>query len=461
MPIIAGFLMPHPACAIPQVGKGDEDIIFRTVNSMEKAASRIAELKPDTIVMISAHSEAYSDYFQISDGDVAIGSLAKYDAYDITFRNYYDREFVRSLCALCHSEGISAGIDAENRHYLDHGTMIPLYFINKKYRAYNLVRLGVSGLPLIEHYKLGTIIKKVANQLGKRVVVVASGDLSHCLTKDAPYGYNVVGEKYDTRFNKMVSTSNFIDLFSFPEEMLEDSKQCSHRVMTIMAGAFDKSSVTSSIYSYEGQLGTGLTVAEFTVKENDDSRAFGDIYLNKELVNVAKKKENEDKYVSLARNAIETYISTGKKLKMPSNLPPEMLEGQKGVFITIKEKGALRGCLGSAKGLTRNVANEIVTNAMKAATEDPRFNPIKKEDLDFITIHVSVITNLMEVKSVTDLNPEVYGLVVENDGKHATLLPGLSTVHTSAEQLALAKRKAGIMQDDKCRLYRFTIDKHE
>ncbi len=461
MPIIAGFLVPHPACAIPQVGKGDEDLIFRTVNSMDKVATRIAELKPDTIVMISAHSEAYSDYFQVSDGDVAIGSLAKYDAYDITFRNYYDREFVKSFCALCHSEGISAGIDAENRHYLDHGTMIPLYFINKKYRSYNLVRLGVSGLPLIDHYKLGCVIKKVSNELGKKVVVVASGDLSHCLTGDAPYGFNPVGAKYDTRFNKLISSANFLDLFSFPEEMLEDSKQCCHRVMTILAGTLDKSAVTSSIYSYEGQLGTGLTVAEFSVKEKDDSRAFGDLYLNNELVNVSKKKEHEDKYVSLARHSIETYVTTGRRLRIPSNLPPQMFEGQKGVFITIREKGALRGCLGSAKGLTKNVATEIVTNAMKAATEDPRFNPISKEDLDFLTMSVFVVTGLMEVKSVTDLDPNVYGLVVEYDGKHATLLPGLSTVHTAAEQLALAKRKAGIMQDDKCRLYRFTIEKHE
>lgn len=460
MSIIAGFLLPHPACAIPQVGKGDEDLIFKTVSSMKKVANRIAELKPDTIVMISAHAEAYSDYFQISDGDVAIGSLAKYDAYDITFRNYYDREFVKNLCNHCQVEGISAGIDAENHHYLDHGTMIPLYFINQKYRAYNLVRMGVSGLPLIDHYKLGEAIKNVSNKLNRRVVVVASGDLSHCLNGDAPYGFNPIGEKYDARFNKLLTNGNFIDLFSFNEELLEDSKQCCHRVMTVMAGTFDKTSVSPTLLSYEGQLGTGFSVAQFETKESDNSRAFGEIYLDKELVSVAKKIEKEDKYVSLARSAIETFVKTGKKLKLPPNLPPEMLEGEKGVFITIREKNSLRGCLGSAKCMSKNVATEIVTNAMKAATEDPRFNPISEDDLPYLNICVSVVTGLMEVKSVTDLDPKFYGLVVELGSKHATLLPGLSTVHTAAEQLALAKRKAGIMQDDKCRLYRFAVENH-
>ncbi len=461
MSIIAGFLLPHPACSIPQIGKGDEDIVFKTVSSIKKVADRIATLKPDTIVIISAHAEAYSDYFQISDGDVAIGSLAKYEAYDVTFRNYYDREFVKTLCAFCHNENVSAGIDGENRHYLDHGTMIPLYFINQKYRSYNLVRVGVSGLPLIDHYKLGQIIRKTANELNRKVVVVASGELSHCLNGDAPYGYNPIGPKYDARFNKMLTTGNFLDLFSFNEDMLESSKQCCHRVMTIMAGTLDRTAVIPTLLSYEGQLGTGFSVAEFDAKENDSSRAFGDIYLNNEFTYVTKKKETEDIYVSLARKSIENIVNTGKRLRLPSKLPPEMIEAQKGVFITIREKGALRGCLGSAKGLTKNVAQEIISNSMKAATEDPRFNPISKEDLDYLTITVSVVDNLMEVKSVTDLDPSQYGLVVEFGEKHATLLPDLSTVHTVGEQVALAKRKAGIMQDDKCRLYRFSIEKHE
>ncbi|MCQ2798589.1 MAG: AmmeMemoRadiSam system protein A [Bacilli bacterium] len=460
MSILAAFITPHPVTSIPEIGKGEEDIIYKTVASLERVGKRIAQLEPDTIVLISAHAESYSDYFQISDGDVAIGSLARFGGANITFRNYYDRRFVKALCEMCEEEGFPAGIDSEVHHYLDHGTMIPLYFINQQYRAYNLVRLGISGTSLHSHYRLGELIKKVSNKLGRKTVVVASGDLSHCLTHDAPYGFNEMGVKYDTRMIKSLETANFMDLFGFGEDLIDISKQCIHRAACIMAGILDRQSIETKIYSYEKPQGVGLCVAEFVTGGMDASRAFGDIYRSRQLMEVDRVKQNEDEYVKLARQAIENYVKTSTKLRIPSNIPSEMLGESKGVFVTIRQNGALRGCLGSTKPIAKNLAQEIITNAMKAATEDPRFDELNEEDLPYIFISVDVIYDLIEVKSVTDLDPKIYGVVVEQGKRHATLLPGLASVTTSEEQLALAKRKAGIPQNEKCRLYRFSVQHH-
>lgn len=460
MAILSAFLTPHPVASIPEIGQGDEDLIYKTISSLQKVADRVAELEPDTIVLISAHAESYSDYFQVSDGDVAIGSLARFGGSNITFRNYYDRRFVKNLCDICEKENFPAGIDSEVHHYLDHGTMIPLYFINQKYRAYNLVRLGISGNSLYQHYRLGEMIKDVSNKLGRKVVVIASGDLSHCLSNDAPYGYNEIGVKYDARMIKALESANFMDFFSFGEDSMDISKQCAHRVLTIMAGMLDRSGIDSKIYSYEKPMGVGLCVAEFKPNGFDASRAFGDIYLSRQTIEINRLRETEDEYVKLARKAIENYVLHNTKLKMPSNAPSELKEAARGVFVTIRENGTLRGCLGSAKPSSKTLGNELINNAMKAATEDPRFNEVSESDLAYISIVVDVIDNLVEVKSVTDLNPKVYGIVVEQGKRHATLLPGLSTVQTAEEQLALAKRKAGIPQNEKCRLYRFSVERH-
>ncbi|MBR4484238.1 MAG: AmmeMemoRadiSam system protein A, partial [Erysipelotrichaceae bacterium] len=159
MPIIAGFMVPHPPLIVHEVGKGEEEKISTTKRAYEEVAKQIAELEPETIIISSPHSIMYSDYFHISPGNKARGNFGNFRAAEVSFEETYDAELVDKICELSEQIDFPCGTLGEREKALDHGTMVPLYFIRQKYREGKLLRIGLSGLPLSDHYRLGMMIK--------------------------------------------------------------------------------------------------------------------------------------------------------------------------------------------------------------------------------------------------------------------------------------------------------------
>ena len=176
MAIIAGFMVPHPPMIVPDIGRGSEEQIRETTEAYEKVADEIAALRPETIIITSPHSVMYADYFHISPGEGATGNFAGFRAPQVRFSETYDTELADEICRLCDAEDFPAGTLGEKDRSLDHGTMVPLYFIRKKYDGGRIIRIGLSGQPLIDHYRLGMIIRDAVNNTGRRAVFVASGD---------------------------------------------------------------------------------------------------------------------------------------------------------------------------------------------------------------------------------------------------------------------------------------------
>ena len=160
MAVKGAVMVPHPPLIIPQIGRGEEQKIRTTIDSYHKAAKKIAEWKPDTVVILSPHSVMYADYFHISPGEGAEGDFGQFRTPQVKFRVSYDTEFVSVLSREAEARGISAGTLGERDRRLDHGTMVPLYFLDQYDREYRLVRIGLSGLTLSRHYELGTCIRK-------------------------------------------------------------------------------------------------------------------------------------------------------------------------------------------------------------------------------------------------------------------------------------------------------------
>lgn len=217
MGITSAIMVPHPPLIIPEIGRGKENGIEKTIHAYDEAARQLAEHKPETIVLISPHQILYSDYFHISPGNGAKGDFGRFMAGQVKMEVSYDTEFVKELCALADERDIPAGTMGERDKSLDHGTMVPLYFINKYWKDYKLVRIGLSGMPLAMHYELGQCIKMVADKLGRNVAVIASGDLSHKLTEDGPYGYSKDGPEYGRRIMDVMERASFNELFDFSE----------------------------------------------------------------------------------------------------------------------------------------------------------------------------------------------------------------------------------------------------
>ena len=143
MPIQAAFIVPHPPLIIPEVGRGEEKQIQNTVDAYNKVGKRIAELKPETIVVISPHSVLYSDYIHISPGQGGRGDMGRFHAPDVVIKKKYDSPFIAALSEEAKKAQISAGQNGEKDASIDHGVMIPLYFVEKYYTDYELVRVSI------------------------------------------------------------------------------------------------------------------------------------------------------------------------------------------------------------------------------------------------------------------------------------------------------------------------------
>lgn len=162
--------------------------------------------------------------------------------------------------------------------------------------------------------------------------------------------------------------------------------------------------------------------------------------------------------VALAKSTVEAYILHGA-VERPPAMCEEMLE-QAGVFVSIKKKGALRGCIGTFEPVEANVAEEIMANAISSATRDPRFPPVAPHELDHLTYSVDLLTKPEPVDDVKDLDPQRYGIIVECGRRRGLLLPALEGVDTVADQIAICRQKAGIMPDEVINLYRFEVRRY-
>lgn len=460
MGITSAIMVPHPPLIIPEIGRGKENGIEKTINAYHEVARRLVEHKPETIVLISPHQILYSDYFHISPGNSAKGDFGRFMAGQVEMEVSYDTEFVKELCTFADERDIPAGTLGERDKSLDHGTMVPLYFVNKYWKDYKLVRIGLSGMPLAMHYELGQCIKEVADKLGRNVAIIASGDLSHKLMEDGPYGYSKEGPEYDSRVMDVMERAAFNELLDFSEYFMESAAECGHRSFVIMAGALDERAVEAERLSYEGPFGVGYGICTYEPKGQDGGRNFKQQFENVLQVRLAKQRKDEDAYVSLARRTIEEYITMGKTPNMPSELPEEMQSKQAGVFVSIKRDGRLRGCIGTIEATQSSIAKEIVANAISAATRDPRFSPIKQAELPWLTISVDVLGDTEKISSTNELDVKRYGVIVTRGRRRGLLLPNLEGVDTVEEQIAIAKQKAGIAEDEPVEMERFEVVRH-
>jgi len=183
--------------------------------------------------------------------------------------------------------------------------------------------------------------------------------------------------------------------------------------------------------------------------------------------------------VSLAKEAVEKYIKERKVIRSPLDLPEEFLDKKAGVFVTIEKEGKLRGCIGTYLPTKENIADEIIHNAIAAATEDYRFGMIEEKELPFLSYRVYILSLPELVNDFSQLNPYRYGIIVKTlpispsnqndvlfDGspsvKTGLLLPDLEGIDTIEKQIAIASQKADINPlEEKIVIYRFSVEKYK
>ncbi|SET67668.1 uncharacterized protein, PH0010 family/AmmeMemoRadiSam system protein A [[Clostridium] aminophilum] len=517
MAIVGACMVPHPPMIIPEIGQGSEKKIRKTIAAYEKTAEFVADCEPDTIVLASPHSVQYLDYFHISPGNGADGDFGTFGAKNVKFHVDYDVQFTEMLSKLAREAGLPAGTRGEKNPELDHGTMVPLHFINPKCPEYQLVRIGLSGESFEDHYRLGMLIRNTAEILGRRVFFVASGDLSHKLRKDGPYGFDPAGPVYDERIMDVMGRGAFDELLDFDENFCNKAAECGHRSFVMMAGALDRTKVRVKKLVHQDVTGVGYGICVYRAGGEDLSRDMLDRWLRREKKKLHARRKKEDPYVQLARKAVEEYVRGGETIRekdalreifgerIPDpdgdeknhndgnnsgrskekirdrrtwnqNLPElteedlddeaasvweNLTEGSAGVFVSIHKKGRLRGCIGTISAVKDSIAEEISTNARSACSADPRFEPVKISELEWLDYSVDVLGKTERIESPEELDVKRYGVIVTKGNKRGLLLPNLDGVDTVRRQIEIAKQKAGIDPKDRdVQLERFEVVRH-
>lgn len=461
--ILGHYIMPHPPILIKEVGKGEEEKIKATSDACKKIGEEISKLKPDTIIIITPHGPLFSDALSVATSESIKGSLESFNAPEVEFNISIDTSLTESIREKAINEDIilvpvdeasiqQYGISSE----LDHGSMVPLYFINEQYKEYNLVHITYGLLSKEQLYTFGMVVKEAVKDSNKRVVIIASGDLSHKLSAKSPYGIDENGEKFDKKITELLRDGDILGVFGLDRKLVKGAGECGLRSFYILLGSMDGYEVKGELLSYEGPFGIGYGVMRFDTKIDENRQLLNSITkLKKE--EIEKVRACEDVYAKLARESLEHYVKTGEYMKVPV-LNEKMLNERRGVFVSIKKEGELRGCIGTIFPATDCIAREIIRNAVGAGVGDPRFAPVDVEELEDLEYSIDVLMTPISA-SREELDPKRYGIIVKADSRSGVLLPNLEGIDTVEDQLAIALEKAGIDKYEEYAIEKFEVSR--
>ncbi len=442
--IVFGCIVPHPPIIVPDIGRGRESEISSTIDAMEKVALALSQAKPDLIYVISPHGTAHYQAMGVVTTKTLKGDLRSWGADNLHFRFDNDAEAVDALQTEAKAEKVPLVPIGERGYNLDHGVLVPFYFLRKKVNNIPIVPLTFCWLPLSTHYQFGKAIAQTALNMGKRAAIVASGDLSHRLIPTAPAGYDEMGTVFDKKIVDAVADMNADAVLNMDSDLVERAGECGMRSITILMGALEGLDVESEVLSYEGPFGVGYMVAALSVKNGSKKEDL--------------KAEKLHPVIDLAKSAVESYVRQGDVSTPEYDV--EELKQKAGVFVSIKKKGELRGCIGTYEPTRENVAEEIISSAIGAASRDPRFNPVSPAELDDLEYSVDILSHPEPVDNLDDMDVKKYGVIVEGHGRKGLLLPDLETVDTVQQQIEIARTKAGLDPDEPIKLYRFSVKRY-
>lgn len=466
--ILAGFALPHPPLIVPGVGRGQEQAIQPTIDAYREVARRISALSPDVLILSSPHAPLYRDGFYVAAAEHVAGTMAQFRAPQEAVQAAGDPSLARAVADAAARAGLAVGFDPSATYELDHASFIPLYFLKEALPRMRVVVVGLSGLTAADHRRFGCAVAEAVQSSGCRAVYLASGDLSHKLKADGPYGFAPEGPQLDAAIAHAFEGHGLEALFGFDEAFCEAAAECGLRSFQMMVGAVEQQNRadglpadagTSELLSYEGPFGVGYAVAEMRPGCPGVS-AEGEREAAREGA-APTAQDQPDPYVALAREAVEAYVAEGRIATIPTDAPPELTDRRAGVFVSLHEGGQLRGCIGTIAPTAPSIAEEIIRNGMAAATRDPRFRPVAADELDYLDYSVDVLADPEPIDGPDRLDPRRYGVIVTQGQRRGLLLPNLEGVETVADQLAIAKQKAGIdPDDDRVQLERFEVVRH-
>ena len=440
--IVFSGITPHPPIMVPEVGRESAEQVAWSIEAMAELTKRIIASGAETVVLISPHAPLKQSEFVAYQSPSVHGDFAGFRAPQVRFDFPLDEELLQAITKA--AEADEYHVAAIPEPFLDHGTAVPLYFLRQNGWTGRVVAFGYSFLSNEDHLRFGRCIEKAIDDIGRSVALIASGDLSHRLKPEAPAGFEPTAYIFDDEVVDALRTNTPERIVQIDQGLRRLAGECGYRSMLIALGATTDLPRACEVLSYEAPFGVGYLVAQLTNKLEAESA----------------ESVAEETLPALAREAVEAFIQTGTII---GHRPTTGLLGAHAAcFVSLKTlDGQLRGCIGTIEPMRDTLAEELVSNAINAATRDPRFLPVSTAELVNLRYSVDVLS-APEPAELEDLNPAIYGVIVtdERGSKRGLLLPDLPGINTVSEQVEIATRKAGIPLGTPVQLARFRVSRY-
>lgn len=444
--IVFSGIAPHPPIMVPEVGREASAQVNSSINAMAEFTRRLVESGAETVVIISPHAPLDARAFVAYHGTKLSGNFAGFRTPEVEINFPLADDLLSEIIAA----GAAANFEVKLLEDvpLDHGTLVPLYFLARNGWRGRVVALGYSFLSNEDHLKFGDCLRSAADRFGNPAAIIASGDLSHRLKPEAPAGYNAEAHRFDEEVVAAISDNTPRQIVSIDHDLRLTAGECGYRSILVVLGAISKLPAACEVLSYEAPFGVGYLVAQLTnsVGTNDSSSA--------------DQAVDTNELTALARRAVETFTRTGKQILVPDDASA-LKSTRAACFVSIKTRsGELRGCIGTIEPVAENLGEELIANAISAATRDPRFQPVAESELDDLYYSVDIISS-PEPAKFEDLDPKLYGVIVEDElsRRRGLLLPDIAGVESVRQQVDIAARKAGISPGASLKLSRFRVNR--
>jgi AmmeMemoRadiSam system protein A len=456
---VFGIVSPHPPIMVAAVGGSRAEVTRASSDALKAAGQALAVFDPDAVVVMSPHAPALADAIAVDDSPSMSGAMSQFgdaNVHSWTGDPHLAHALLTELAARDVPAVARTDDDRLRPGWLDHAVLVPLSFLDPL-QHYPLVVISLSYRPYAEHRVVGQALADAAARTGRRIAFVASGDLSHRLTPDAPAGYSPRAASLDEAIVGLVRQGRLKDLSAIDQGLVDAGGECGLRSFIALGGFAGEDPVPTRVLAYEGPWGVGYLTALVGQAALDaaDDRALATSQRGSKGGSAGMP---ESEVVALARTAIEAFVREGRRIEDPQLAGAEYPE-RAGAFVSLHIGDALRGCIGTVLPTRDTLAEEVAANAVEAATRDPRFGPLAPHELDDLVVKVDVL-HAPESCSLDELDPKRYGVITSSGWRRGLLLPDLEGVDEVREQVAIAMQKAGIRPGEPCSYERFKVDRY-
>lgn len=258
--VVFACLSPHPPVIIPEIGGGRLAEVAKTVEGLRHAMQRLVAAAPDVVTVISPHAPRERRGFTAYSGPRLRGGFAPFGFPTVSLDLPNDVVFLSRIAALCETAGIPLWMIPAGRQ-LDHGALVPLYYLEQAGWTASVVVLGLPYDLTPDHLQFGSCLTEAAAQMNKRLAIIASGDMSHRLTPDAPYEYHADAHLYDEQLVAAIAAGSVTDVLNISAELRRLAGEDTYQSLLVALGALGQQFHRPQVYSYEYPFGVGYLTA--------------------------------------------------------------------------------------------------------------------------------------------------------------------------------------------------------